>query len=266
VKHGFFSRELILSNSEKAEFETLRCDLRSQFQPTTALQLVALEEVGLCCWRCKLAARQEMRQLTALFDIPGKEEPQSEAPIPSAAMTKWFGSGRRELNEGIRILQAFERVVRTRGRVPAEWKEQLDRAFGLEFYESLVKWPTISIDTILAAVHVARHRAKYGNPGADQKDSAQTVAGDKKPARTAGDDDDSAEVILDPLQNLNMVLKLIQQLMGFLRDLARSWETRGSAGPQAAGPTDFAPRYFTTASRDLHRAVDWYAHLKELNL
>jgi hypothetical protein len=63
-----------------------------------------------------------------------------------------------------------------------------------------------------------------------------------------------------------MVFKLIEQLMGFLRDLARSWETRGSAGPQAAGPTDFAPRYFTTASRDLHRAVEWYAHLKEQNL
>jgi hypothetical protein len=33
-----------------------------------------------------------------------------------------------------------------------------------------------------------------------------------------------------------------------------------------AGTVDFAPRYFTTASRDLHRAVEWYAHLKESNL
>jgi hypothetical protein len=80
------------------------------------------------------------------------------------------------------------------------------------------------------------------------------------------DDKGSPQIILDPLQTFNMNLKLIEQLMGFLRDLARSWETRGLGGPQAAGPTDFAPRYFTTASRDLHRAVEWYARLKEQNL
>jgi len=266
VKHGFFSRELILSNSEKAEFETLRCDLRSQLQPTTALQLIALEEVGCCCWRCKLAARLEMRQLTALFDVPANEEPQSEGSIPSTAMTRWFGSGRRELNDGIRILQAFDGAVRTRGGVPGEWKEQLDRAFGVEFYESLVKWPGMSIDGILIAEHLARQRATYGNPGAGREDSAQKVAGDKKSVRTAADDNDSPRVILDPSQNLNMVLKLIEQLTRFLRDLARSSETRGLAGAQAAGATDFPPRYLTTACRDLHRAVDWYAHLKELNL
>jgi hypothetical protein len=258
VRHGLFSEELILSDMEKAEFQALQNSIRSQLQPTTPLRRIALEEIVCCTWRCKLATRQEMQHLSALLDIPRDGEPQPEEPTASAAMTRWFGSGRRELNDGIRILKALEQAVRAKGRVPEEWKEQLDRAFGIEFYESLVKWPTISLDAILMANQLDRHIATFGRrgPGADDKESSQAGAEEKG----------SPEVIVDPVQNLRMVFKLIEQLIGFLRDLARSWETRGSAGPQAAGSTDFAPRYFTTASRDLHRAVDWYAHLKEQKL
>jgi hypothetical protein len=125
----------------------------------------------------------------------------------------------------------------------------------------------MSIDAILMADHLVRHMNTFGSrsPGVNDR-SPQAGADDKKSFQTGAEEKESPEVILDPVQNLRMVLKLIEQLMGFLRDLARSWETRASAGPQAAAPTDFAPRYFTTASRDLHRAVEWYAHLKERNL
>jgi hypothetical protein len=249
-----------------------------------------------------------MQHLRALLDIPRDGEAEPEEPRASAAMTKWFGSGRRELNEGIRILKALEQVVRLKGRVPEEWKERLDRAFGVEFYESLVNWPTISLDALLLANQLVRHTATFGRSGAsvddkgssqagadnkgssqtsvdnkessqtsadnkessqtsaDNKESSQTSADNKESSQTSADNKESREVILDPVQNLRMVLKLIEQLMGFLRDLGRSWETRGSAGPQTAGPADFAPRYFTTATRDLHRAVEWYRYLKEHNL
>ena len=80
------------------------------------------------------------------------------------------------------------------------------------------------------------------------------------------DDKELPQVVLDPAQSLQMVGKLIAQQMQHLRDLARSWEQRMSAGARTAGTVDFAPRYYTTASRDLHRAVEWYAHLKESNL
>jgi hypothetical protein len=86
--------------------------------------------------------RQEMQHLSALLHIPRDGEAEPEEPISSAARTKWFGSGRRELHDDIRILKAFEKAVRAKGRVPEAWKEQLDRAFGAEFYELLVKWPT----------------------------------------------------------------------------------------------------------------------------
>jgi hypothetical protein len=162
-------------------------------------------------------------------------------------MVKWFGSGRRALNDGIHILETLEQDVRKSGRVDEEWKEHLDRAFGVEFYESLMKWPTMSIDALCLADHLVRHRATFPKSG-----SGETYK-------------EVAKLSLDPAQNLNMVSKLIDQLLRFLRDLSRSWEARGSAENQV-GSTDVAPRYFTTASRELQRAVDWFDHLKERNL
>ena len=106
VKHGFFSNELVFSDIEKTEFQALHRSLQSQLQPTTALQRIALEEIACCTWRCRLAVRQEMQHLSALLHIARDGEAEPKEPIPSAARTKWFGSGRRELAEGIRMLKS----------------------------------------------------------------------------------------------------------------------------------------------------------------
>jgi hypothetical protein len=82
------------------------------------------------------------------------------------------------------------------------------------------------------------------------------------------DDKDIAKVVVDPRQSLEMVSKLIEEKLQHLHDLNRSWEQRASeaVGAANASPVDFAPRYFTTASRDLHRAVEWYEYLKKKKL
>lgn len=250
VKHGFFSQELVFSDVEKVEVQALHRVLHSQFQPTTALQCVALEELVCCVWRCKLAARQERRQLSVLFDIPRDREVQLENPSGRAAMVTWYLRGRRELSQGIRILEALKQDFERNGRVPEDCKRQLDSAFGVEFYELLTNWPTLSLDAVRMAVHLDRHKKTFGR-------------GD-----SSGDDKKLPEVVPDPIEHLQMVGKLIEQQLQNLRDLSRSWEQRASGymGSQNAATVNFAPRYFTTASRDLHRAVEWYAHLKERHL
>lgn len=47
----------------------------------------------------------------------------------------------------------------------------------------------------------------------------------------------------------------------------QSWEQRirESVAAQNAGAVGFAPHYFTSATRDLHRAVEWFSHLKKTN-
>jgi hypothetical protein len=75
----------------------------------------------------------------------------------------------------------------------------------------------MSIDAILTADHLARHKATYGNPGAYQKDSAETIADHKKSVRTAADDNDSPQVILDPSQNPNIAPKSANHSLDELR-------------------------------------------------
>jgi len=64
-----------------------------------------------------------------------------------------------------------------------------------------------------------------------------------------------------------MVLKLLELKSSQLSDFWKSSEQRASDSAKAQNDAvDFAPRYFTTAFRDLDRAVASYMKLKEENL
>ena len=87
------------------------------------------------------------------------------------------------------------------------------------------------------------------------------------PQGTAGvDGENKLQVILDPDQGQQMVIKLLEQQLAILSDLWKSANERASASEVPNQSIDFAPRYFTTAGRDLHRAVAWYAQLKKEKL
>jgi len=59
-----------------------------------------------------------------------------------------------------------------------------------------------------------------------------------------------------------MVLKLIQLKIQQLRDLLAANASRQLTDAQA----EVCPRYFATASHDLHRAVGWFLYLRDLKL
>ena len=249
TKHGFFAKELILSDEEKLEFQTLDRTLREQLRPRTALQGLGLEEIVCCSWRCKLAARLEARRLRILLDTPQDQEVQpQEAEDP--ARTRWYAASRGDLRVAIRVLCNARKEFEQLGRIPEERKDQLDRLFGTEWYDSTTKWVSMSKEAILAARHMEEHAKNFGT------------------GLPYVDDKELTKVVVDPSQCFQMVDKLIATQSQHLHDLLRSWEQRASesAAAQAASPVDFAPRYFTTATRDLHRAVEWYAYLKKSNL
>jgi hypothetical protein len=187
--------------------------------------------------------------LRILLDTPQDREVQPEEAQDPARL-RWYAASRQDLRGAIRVLddvrQEFERL----GRIPEERKENLDRLFGLGCYESLTRWLSMSKETILVAVHFAEHAKIFG----------------KGPF--CPDDKELAKTVVDPSQSFQMVTKLIDEKLQHLHDLNRSWDQRASefVGAQAASPVDFAPRYFTTATRDLHRAVEWYVSLKKNKL
>lgn len=251
TKHGFFAKELVLSDEERVEVQTLHRSLREQLQPGTALQCIGLEEIVCCSWRCKLAARLEARRLRILLDKAQDREVQPEGAHDLARM-RWYAASRQDLRGAIRVLGDVRQEFEQLGRIPEERKDELDRLFGIEWYDSTTKWVSMSKEAILVAIHMAEHAKIFGKgegpPYPDEKELAKTV--------------------VDPSQSLQMVAKLIDAKLQHLPDLHRSWDQRASesVAAQAASPVDFAPRYFTTATRDLHRAVEWYEHLKKNRL
>jgi hypothetical protein len=64
-----------------------------------------------------------------------------------------------------------------------------------------------------------------------------------------------------------MVIKLLEMQGLMLSDLWSSLEQRVSEFARPQNDTvDFAPRYFSAACRDLHRAIDRFMDLKKNNL
>jgi|HubBroStandDraft_4_1064222.scaffolds.fasta_scaffold118916_1 hypothetical protein len=247
--HGFFAQELIISEAEKPVFQSLSRTLHEELLPKTALQNIAFEEIVSCTWRLKLSVRLEMRRAGTFLDTSDGRETQTRIPEGTPVISSWCLAGRQELRDGIRFLEFIIGDFENNGQVREEWKEPLDRAFGVGFFEELTKWTHMSRDAILLADHLVRHAKTFGKP-------LPPIDGKQ-----------AAELVVDPAQGYQMVGKLLNRELEHLRGLSASWTQRTSQTIDAHNAVvDFAPRYYTTASRDLHRAVDWYVHLKEENL
>jgi hypothetical protein len=209
LKHGLFARELIISEAEKAEVGFLRRALYAELVPKTALQNIAFDEVVCCTWRVKLAARLEMRRTAALFDASDGRETQPEVPEGTSAMPNWYLSGRQDLRYAIRFLENVSGDFEANGLVRQEWKDPLDGAFGVGFYDLLTNWTPVNRDVVLLAQHLVKHSETFGRPLPPM-------------------DGKSAEVVIDPEQGHQMVEKLIELKLQDLRGLSASWAQRAS--------------------------------------
>ena len=155
VKHGFYSRELIIDEKDKPEFESLRESLLAQLDPSTALQGIAFEQIVSSCWRCKLAMRLEMHRLRTWF-TPGVESEESDSDKtgsqPDVRALQLYGASREDLRKGVNLLTDLRTQILESGAIHlTDRKEELVKRFGVEFYEMLEKWTPSS----LGAIHMA---------------------------------------------------------------------------------------------------------------
>jgi hypothetical protein len=248
LKSGFFATELQLSGADKTELEGLRRVLVAELVPMTLLQSIALEKVVCCTWRLKLATRHEGQQLSAKNDTQKEDESPSDQLAGPAPVLGWYAASRQELNGAIRFLRIVTEDFRNNGKIRDEWKQDMQRAFGPEFYALLADWTPMSYDAILAYDHMVAMETDYGLTLPKDED----VKNHEK------------RVILDPMQRLQMVGKLLDLTLTHLSDLhRRDCQQATESTAQNASKADFAPRYFTTAARDLQRAVEWLQHLKK---
>ena len=248
LRHGFYSRELTVSEPDKRDFEALRESLLAQLAPRSALQYVGFEQIVTCCWRSKLAVRLEMHRLKVHFAANHESTSNETAPEGDFRKTQWYGASRQDLLNGIRILKELRRDVSQSGPLHLEsWKDQIMRAFGVGFYDALTEWKHMNVDAMYLAETLQKHAQTY-----------------KAPLPASSRPPEGVEINADPRQKLQMLVKLIDLQTQHLSDLQQI--NSETSHMRETATNEFAPRYFATASRDLQRAVDWYLYLRANDL
>jgi len=247
LKHGFYSRELDIREDQRADFETLRETLCQQLSPETPLQKVAFEQIVSSCWRCKLAIRLEMQRLKTEFAI--KPRP----PIPSieqqdANAIQWHGANRQNIRHGLKVLHDLRlEISRDNFFDFKSWKRDIVDALGPDFYAELERSSPTRLLRRQLNETLGNEGPVEAGLGAPPNDKASQPANSK----------------LDGEQELKMPSKLIDEQIQFLTNLDRALLQDGVSRDFA---TDFLPRYFASASRDLQRSVDCLLYLRSKGL
>jgi hypothetical protein len=248
-KHGIVMRELVVSDEEKPELETLRRSLHDQLLPNTPLQRVAFERVVCCCWRCRLTTRLEMKRLNAHLKLTDDHQRQNDSFEENILHSRWYGASNADLNRAIRVLLDLRQDVASNGWIHRErWKDVLIKIFGQECFELFTTWTPMSTTSILMAEHLAAHAARFGAP-----------------LPPLGADTERPDI--DPRLSWEMSVKLIDLTRQILEGLVRI-NRLGTDGPDWQGPAalELVTRYVSVAMRDLERAVKWYQELRAQGL
>jgi hypothetical protein len=247
VKHGYFSRKPSLSETEQEELDTLVSQLEKNYLPKTPLQHLAVRDIAWCTRRCGIALILEGRSVDALMEQTEKTETVvSETPIKPAA---FYADSPFDLRTGISHLKSILQDFRENQIVREEWEPALQILFGSRFFPSLTDWKYADV----SSVHLANMmRAKVKDYHLQLPEGLREY-------------EERPPIVGDPFQKQHLTEKLLEYQLRHMQEFLATWEQRAEAN-SAANPriVDFCPRHYTTATRDLHRAIEWYWRLKEL--
>lgn len=237
-------------NSKRTEksctvkFDPPEKSLLLQLSPKTELQHEAYVQVCHCC-RWVRFSMQQREELIRKSGTAGDQSSLKDAET-TPSMPWWYGANRKSLHDGIRFLDACQSVFNENGRIPEELLADLRRGFGDDYVAELTKWTPASYDAELLAEHLTLHAKTFGKPLPD------LASGEHR-------------VVFDPSQSRQMVKKLIDERRAHMKDLLL---LKNNVDPNrhAACSERTEPNSFTTAMRDLQRAVAWFKWLKRNNL
>lgn len=253
LKHGIFSCELLIDASDKVKFETLRSSLRHDLFPETTLQQVGFERMLISIQKSEIALRLEAKQLKATFEqLDGVENAVPESrPAQSLLPANLYYADRTARKAALTLLSRIRSVVEESGFLHAEdLRPEIVQVFGEKYFSLLTSWAHLSPSTIKMAMAIDKHKQRFGSTS---------------PAAVESRHDD---VVVDPLLSLQMAVKLIQLTQQHVESLlCMDGLHADCAGQERHVPAvELAARYYTGATRELERAVNWYRYLKENQL
>jgi hypothetical protein len=176
------------------------------------------------------------------------EKTDSGVAEKSTKPAAWYASSPQDLRAATAWFKEVHRDYVQNHILREDWKSDFDAFFGPTFFQSLSEWNSVSVDDVLLA-HMMRIKAKNYNlhlpPQLEESMKAPTV-------------------VVDPLQTQNLKEKLLEFQLHHLEALATMRQQRADTNTGGNRIADFSPRYYASAVRDLHRAVEWLFRLKEL--
>jgi hypothetical protein len=252
LKHRLYAVELLVLNDEKPELEELQTQLKSQFPPITRMRGLAYEMIVALSWRLKLALRHDQRQLKIELGIEySPTEKGSDAPA-DPYLVRWYGAGKLEMREAVKILDLAEAEHGNKGRLSDETKLKLTQAFGPSFVETLTNWPatdgeipdmTRYLVTRSAAAYLVAHSKNFEMPFNPPPPKTEVDLGQVHAMRT--------KILKERRDSLLDIPKILEQ-----------W----SADQSRNSGREFNPGFLSAAMRDLRKAVAWYVELEEMGL
>lgn len=247
LRHGFYSKELHISDADRPEFEELRRLLELEFKPATAMQALAFDSIVAWAWRAKLGTRLEHGQLARIFEASDACHGETANPIADLHLSRWYGSSRQSIRAGIKGLDYARGEFKNLGYFRGETKEYLSRVFGPDFVETLTRWTPMLRDAVLLANMLVTHAKNFG----------ETLDPFGAPP---------PDMVLDPQQAFEMVGKLIDERRHYMEEMLKIMDQNLSDAERNRGRSDFNPGFLAAANRELRRAVDWFLYLKEMGL
>jgi hypothetical protein len=244
--HGFYSRELVVTLEDTAEFEALKKGIRTNLKPTTQLQLLGFERVVSAAWRCKLALRMEARRLRPQLDSTDR----LNSGEVSTELPPWYTARRQQLNRAIKFLTELRSDVLANGdQNLEEQKDLIVNVLGSDFYKTLAQWGPINTVKVLASEQLQGHAEIFKRP----LPSGSVV---------------SEEVVFAAERvRWDMMAKLVELKLQAAGEFHRlSDEALGEAESPQTVALDVVNRYVTSTARELERAVDWYRQLLDMGL
>jgi hypothetical protein len=249
LRHGYYSKRLIIQENEKAEFEELRKNLQAELEPETTMQIIAFERLLGAIWRAKQALQMEERAVKLQASYELEEEKKDDDSANVVEPPRWYTSGRAALNTSTKMLGNLRtQLAQDGGSHLEDHRDWIVNTLGNEFYDSLSQWRLENISAIQASEFLAKHSERYKMPLPES-----VVPTEPK-------------VVVDPRARWDMMVKLVDVK---LQDLAEIYRLLGgdnsdrSSAERRTAVLDVAARYITSAFRELERAFDWYMKVRE---
>jgi hypothetical protein len=174
-----------------------------------------------------------MRYISRLLGQDSSPQVQPDQTAVARGRFEWYLSGKEELRAAMRLLNETKQQFLSLGRIDERWYVPLDNVFGPQFRELLTKWMPSNPTAVMLANQLTRHAKTFRSPlppPFDQERSSAEEGGNK------------AEVILDPQQSKQMVVKLFEVQQSMLSDRWRSAEQRASSAAREQNDASDPPR------------------------